>query len=127
MFTTYILFQRAKVSTEEFPQSRKSKFTWKNMIHNIGLIVPASKLNGIKGIRIPECNGWVISNATFFPEYLERTKVSDKADKESGSDLAHMRGKSFKVVSIYDHIALKSHETFQTKTQSCWLKKRKSN
>lgn len=117
MFTTCITFQGTKVSTEEFPNSRKSQFKWKEMIHNIGLIVPASRLNGVKGIRIPKCNGWITFNAKFVPEYLDGIKFTGKADKESCSDLADLRSKSFKFVSINDHIAMKSRKTFQTKTK----------
>lgn len=59
------------------PNKRKSEYEWTDLIQQIGLIVPADRLAETKGIRIDACNGWIISNESYWPDYLNGIRTTD--------------------------------------------------
>lgn len=47
------------------------------------MMVPALKLENIKGISVPECNGWIVSTAQFIPKYLVDISFPSAVSTES--------------------------------------------
>lgn len=72
------------------------------------MIVPAEKLNGNIGIKIEACNGWVISNENFSPNYLKELRTADPmtAQTSSSHESTEFKSKHLSEINFSENITL---------------------
>lgn len=79
----HFVLQRAKICTPIRRNTTKPEYCWKDMIHHIGLITPASRFHNIQGLKVNACSGWIVSSNKFQPEYLNEIQIPNPAIEQN--------------------------------------------